>query len=225
MRVPAIEAALKANWAAGALDSVTISASGLLTRYPWLVRLSRQSDQGDGAARGHRGLIALTAFQAARQRARRFVFGRGLANGACYIHPKARQFRLGRFNEKTTCSTDRTPQSLHPRLRPARGFPYRRIRRHRSRTLCLHDAGGYGRGGSHARSRRGAKKNLKSSAGRGRKVVELDLKDKTAIAQVLDLLSNADALIEGFRPGRDGAAGARPGCRCWRETRAWSMAA
>lgn len=31
MRVPAIEAALKANWAAGALDNVTISADGLLT--------------------------------------------------------------------------------------------------------------------------------------------------------------------------------------------------
>src|SRR5512141_499511 len=47
----------------------------------------------------------------------------------------------------------------------------------------------------------GAKKNLKSVAGRGRKVVELDLKDKAAVAQVLDLLSSADALIEGFRPG------------------------
>jgi alpha-methylacyl-CoA racemase len=47
----------------------------------------------------------------------------------------------------------------------------------------------------------GAKKNMKSVAGRGRKVVELDLKDKAAIAQVLDLLSHADALIEGFRPG------------------------
>src|ERR1700694_2260861 len=31
MRVPAIEAALKANWSAGALDSITISADGLLT--------------------------------------------------------------------------------------------------------------------------------------------------------------------------------------------------
>ena len=38
-------------------------------------------------------------------------------------------------------------------------------------------------------------------AGRGRKVIELDLKDKAAIASVLDLLANADALIEGFRPG------------------------
>src|SRR5216684_3307698 len=47
----------------------------------------------------------------------------------------------------------------------------------------------------------GARKNLKSVAGRGRKVVELDLKDEAAIAQVLDLLGHADALIEGFRPG------------------------
>ena len=47
----------------------------------------------------------------------------------------------------------------------------------------------------------GAKKNLKSVAGRGRKVVELDLKDKASIQQALDLLANADALIEGFRPG------------------------
>jgi alpha-methylacyl-CoA racemase len=47
----------------------------------------------------------------------------------------------------------------------------------------------------------GATKNLKSSANRGRKIVELDLKDKATIAQVLDLLAQADALIEGFRPG------------------------
>jgi len=47
----------------------------------------------------------------------------------------------------------------------------------------------------------GASKNLKSAAARGRKVVEIDLKDKAAIAQVLELLDRADALIEGFRPG------------------------
>jgi alpha-methylacyl-CoA racemase len=47
----------------------------------------------------------------------------------------------------------------------------------------------------------GAGKNMKSVAGRGRKVIELDLKDKAAVAQVLELLANADALIEGFRPG------------------------
>jgi alpha-methylacyl-CoA racemase len=47
----------------------------------------------------------------------------------------------------------------------------------------------------------GAGKNLKAVAARGRKVIEIDLKDKTAVAQVLELLSSADALIEGFRPG------------------------
>jgi len=47
----------------------------------------------------------------------------------------------------------------------------------------------------------GAGKSLKSIAGRGRKVIELDLKDKAAIGQVLELLGSADALIEGFRPG------------------------
>jgi alpha-methylacyl-CoA racemase len=47
----------------------------------------------------------------------------------------------------------------------------------------------------------GAKRNLKSVGGRGRKVVEVDLKDKAAVAGILDLLANADALIEGFRPG------------------------
>src|ERR1700751_5498107 len=47
----------------------------------------------------------------------------------------------------------------------------------------------------------GAKRNLKSAAARGRKVVEIDLKDKAATAQALELLDHADALIEGFRPG------------------------
>ncbi|HWX62719.1 CaiB/BaiF CoA-transferase family protein [Bradyrhizobium sp.] len=47
----------------------------------------------------------------------------------------------------------------------------------------------------------GVKKNLKAVATRGRRIVELDLKDRAAIAGVLDLLEKADALIEGFRPG------------------------
>jgi alpha-methylacyl-CoA racemase len=47
----------------------------------------------------------------------------------------------------------------------------------------------------------GAKRNLKSAAARGRKVIEIDLKDNAAIAQALELLDHADALIEGFRPG------------------------
>jgi alpha-methylacyl-CoA racemase len=49
--------------------------------------------------------------------------------------------------------------------------------------------------------RPGARKNQKSAAGRGRKVVEIDLKDKAALVDTLDLLEHADALIEGFRPG------------------------
>lgn len=49
--------------------------------------------------------------------------------------------------------------------------------------------------------RLGANKNRKSATGRGRKIVELDLKDKDALEQTLDLLEHADALIEGFRPG------------------------
>ena len=32
-------------------------------------------------------------------------------------------------------------------------------------------------------------------------MIELDLKNKAAIAGVLDLLDHADALVEGFRPG------------------------
>ncbi|HVX75503.1 MAG TPA: CaiB/BaiF CoA-transferase family protein [Bradyrhizobium sp.] len=47
----------------------------------------------------------------------------------------------------------------------------------------------------------GAKRNMNSVAGRGRRVVEIDLKGNKAVAQVLDLLAGADALIEGFRPG------------------------
>src|SRR3954468_24181294 len=41
----------------------------------------------------------------------------------------------------------------------------------------------------------------KGAASRGRKVVEVDLKDKAAVAQVLALLDSADALVEGYRPG------------------------
>jgi alpha-methylacyl-CoA racemase len=49
--------------------------------------------------------------------------------------------------------------------------------------------------------RPGANKNHKSAAGRGRKVVEIDLKNETSLAEALALLEHADALIEGFRPG------------------------
>src|SRR5213595_3829342 len=37
--------------------------------------------------------------------------------------------------------------------------------------------------------------------GRGRQTVLLDLKSSADVAQVLELLSEADVLVEGFRPG------------------------
>jgi alpha-methylacyl-CoA racemase len=49
--------------------------------------------------------------------------------------------------------------------------------------------------------RPGATKNQKSATGRGRKIIALDLKDTAARTQTLDLLDQADALVEGFRPG------------------------
>jgi alpha-methylacyl-CoA racemase len=49
---------------------------------------------------------------------------------------------------------------------------------------------------------RAAEAEPKSAASRGRKVIEVDLKDKAAIAEVLSTcLRYADALVEGFRPG------------------------
>jgi alpha-methylacyl-CoA racemase len=49
--------------------------------------------------------------------------------------------------------------------------------------------------------RAGAGKIMRAVSARGRKIVTVDLKDKAAAEQVLQLLANADALIEGFRPG------------------------
>jgi alpha-methylacyl-CoA racemase len=49
--------------------------------------------------------------------------------------------------------------------------------------------------------RLGADKNRQSATGRGRRIVELDLKDAAARCRTLDLLEHADVLIEGFRPG------------------------
>jgi alpha-methylacyl-CoA racemase len=51
------------------------------------------------------------------------------------------------------------------------------------------------------KDRLGANRNRKSATGRGRRIVEIDLKDDAARAQAIDLLEHADALIEGFRPG------------------------
>jgi alpha-methylacyl-CoA racemase len=49
--------------------------------------------------------------------------------------------------------------------------------------------------------RAGPGKIMRAVSARGRKIVTVDLKDKAALGQVLQLLENADALIEGFRPG------------------------
>ncbi|WP_245509435.1 CaiB/BaiF CoA transferase family protein [Bradyrhizobium vignae] len=47
----------------------------------------------------------------------------------------------------------------------------------------------------------GAKRNLKAIAARGRKWVHVDLKNDQSKGELIELLSGADALIEGFRPG------------------------
>ncbi|GGC57034.1 CaiB/BaiF CoA transferase family protein [Chelatococcus reniformis] len=49
--------------------------------------------------------------------------------------------------------------------------------------------------------RKGSTFTAQKFAGRGRRVVDVDLKDKGSIDAVLELLASADALIEGFRPG------------------------
>ncbi len=60
-----------------------------------------------------------------------------------------------RPEETTTCSINQRQQSaLRPHLRPALGLPHRRIRRHRTRPVRLHDAGRHGRRRRHARPRR-----------------------------------------------------------------------
>lgn len=56
----------------------------------------------------------------------------------------------------------------------------------------------------------GAPRNLMASAARGRKWVQVDLKDDKSRSEVLDLLVAADALVEGFRPGVMERLGLRP---------------
>lgn len=44
------------------------------------------------------------------------------------------------------------------------------------------------------------KQHPKGASARGRKIVEVDLKDKASIAQVLSLLDSADALVKAIVP-------------------------
>src|SRR2546429_7509265 len=59
----------------------------------------------------------------------------------------------------------------------------------------------------------GARKNMKSVAGGGRKAVGPVLQDNAAIVPALGLFAHADALVQGFRPGGMArlGCGARPG--------------
>ena len=58
---------------------------------------------------------------------------------------------------------------------------------------------------------------------RNRGAVALDLKDPAAVETVLELVEQADALIEGFRPGVTERLGLGPDV-CLRATRAWPTA-
>ena len=133
MRVPAIEAALKANWSAGAIDSVKISAERIDGRYPRNGGISRQPDQGDGAARGDRGgltsALAPTTNSHARRAAMRaaLYFGPFSAKEACHASHRrdnlANQLietsSVATFAERnTTCSINQPPNP--PSAPPAR---------------------------------------------------------------------------------------------------------
>src|SRR5690348_6882146 len=120
-------------------------------------------------------------------------------NEACYGAPQARQFARKRCGINDML--DKTaPQQNVRAIGPLAGFrivEFAGIGPGPFACMMLADMGAE----VVTIDRIGAKKNMKGVAVRGRKVVELDLKDKVAVAQVLDLLGNADALIEGFRPG------------------------
>jgi alpha-methylacyl-CoA racemase len=119
---------------------------------------------------------------------------------ACYAAAKARLFWQETFNGKNNVLDKSAPQVATHASGPLAGVrivEFAGIGPGPFACMMLADMGAE----VITLDRVGARKNLKSIAGRGRKVVELDLKDKASIAQALDLLANADALVEGFRPG------------------------
>jgi alpha-methylacyl-CoA racemase len=120
--------------------------------------------------------------------------------GACHAPAKARHFARETLQWKNKVLDKSSPQVSTRTSGPLAGFrivEFAGIGPGPFACMMLADMGAE----VVTLDRVGAKKNLKSIAGRGRKVAELDLKDKASIAQALDLLANADALIEGFRPG------------------------
>src|ERR1700749_622656 len=127
--------------------------------------------------------------------------GRVPAKRGCHAAPKAGHLPPGNAStEKNNVLDKTTPHSAPRTSGPLAGFrivEFAGIGPGPFACMVLADMGA----DVVTLDRIGARKNLKSVAGRGRKVVELDLKDKAAVAQALDLLAGADPLIEGFRPG------------------------
>ena len=60
---------------------------------------------------------------------------------------------------------------------------------------------------------------------RGRRSIAIDLKNPDGVEALLKLVETADALIEGFRPGRDGAARRSARTSAWPATRSSCSAA
>src|ERR1700761_2764799 len=122
------------------------------------------------------------------------------AKGACHLSSQARQFGRKRISGINAMLDKTAPQSEVRASGPLAGrriVEFAGIGPGPFACMMLADMGAE----VVTLDRIGAKKNLKAVATRGRRCLELALKDKAAIAEVLDLLANADALIEGFRPG------------------------
>src|ERR1043166_6380682 len=134
--------------------------------------------------------------QTARSDARRSAFGWILGNAACHAARKARPFNQPINKHGGNDVLDNPASQTAVRASgPLAGFrivEFAGIGPGPFACMLLADQGAE----VITLDRIGAGKNLKAVATRGRKVIELDLKNKSAIAEVLDLLSHADALIE-----------------------------
>jgi len=115
--------------------------------------------------------------------------------------------------KKQTCSTNQPHSPPTRNFRSARGLSLSS----NSPAIgpgpfCLHDAGGHGARGKWSHSTASApRKNLENRwRGRGTEGRRTGSEERVRPSRRwLDLLANADALIEGFRPGRDGTSRAR----------------
>ena len=75
------------------------------------------------------------------------------------------------------------------------------------------------------RGRRSRPARRPTCSNRGRRSIGIDLKNPDGVEALLKLVESADALIEGFRPGRDGAARASAPTCAWPATRSSCSAA